>query len=286
MFRAQQYDANYISIKDAANYLKDEDRVLVVDHNGVQKAFPPDYIWQAHIFGGDFGGDNVVFTYCVLTNLASPYLNDINGETFDFKVLAQANNNLLIWDTKSGEIIQQITQQCEFSEFKFDPLPVLEMTWAGYKKLYPNGTVLFNEWDSPMEKVMNLLFSTEDTWYGEKWMFKTANFEDQRLPSKEHIIGVRDDETNKQLAITKSYIKNNGVSNINVGNKRIALAYFPEYETIVAFNRIKDGNEIQVTDIDVFGITSEHGKLERVYVYNSVLWAIWAQYYPNSDVLQ
>ena len=83
----------------------------------------------------------------VISNLRSPYLNNINGESVDFKVLAQVNNNLLIWDTKSDEIIQQITQQCEFSETKLDPLPLLEMTWAGYKKLYPEGTVLFNEWD-------------------------------------------------------------------------------------------------------------------------------------------
>ena len=286
MFRAQQYDAKYISIHDAADYLKDNDRVLVVDYNGVQKAYPPEYIWQAHIFGGNFGGEEVLFTYCVMTNLGSPYVNNINGEKADFKVLAQTNNNLLIWDTKSDEIIQQITQQCEFSKTKLDPLPVLEMTWAGYKKLYPEGTVLFNEWDKPMEKIISSLFSTEETWHGDEWMFNTANLDDTRLPSKEHIIGLRDDDQNYQLAVTKSYVQKNGVSNINVGNKKVALVYFPEYETIVAFDRMKDGLEIEVSEIDVFGETSDHGKLNRIYIYNSVLWAVWAQYYPNSEVLK
>jgi len=64
MFRAQQYDAKYISIHDAADYLKDDDRVLVVDYNGVQKAYPPEYIWQAHIFGGDFWGGSFIYLLC------------------------------------------------------------------------------------------------------------------------------------------------------------------------------------------------------------------------------
>jgi hypothetical protein len=286
MFPAQQDSAEYISILDAKDYLKSEDRVLVVDYNGVQKAYPPEYIWQAHIFGGDFAGDEVVFTYCVITNLASPYLNDLNGETVNFKVLAQTNSNLLIWDTKSDEIIQQITQECEFSKMKLDPIPVLEMTWEGYKKLFPNGTVLYNTWENPIEKTINALFDTDESWNGEKWMFNTVNLDDKRLPSKEHIIGIRDDDQNEQLAFTKAYIKKNGILNITVGNKKLVLAYFPEYETIACFNRIKDGQEINVSKIDVLGQTAEYGKLDRVYIYNSVLWAVWAYYYPNSEVIK
>lgn len=88
---------------------------------------------------------------------------------------------MLLWDTESDQIIQRITLQCEYSKEKLEPIPVLEMTWGGYKKLYPNGTVLYNVWDNPIEKTMDLLFSTEETWYGDKWMFKTANFDDTKL---------------------------------------------------------------------------------------------------------
>lgn len=286
LFRTKQDNAEYIAISQARGYLEDDQRVLVIDHNGVQRAYPPEYIWQAHIVGGDFGGDEILFTYCVITNLASPFHNEINGKPANFKVLAQTNSNLLIWDTESDEIIQQITQVCEFSKTKLDPIPVLEMTWRGFKKLYPNGTVLYNTWDNPIEKTMDLLYSTEESWYGDKWMFKTANFDDTRLPSKEHIIGIRDDEQGKELALTKSYIQKEGICNINVGNRSIAIAYFPEYETIAAFDRSQRGEEIHVKEIDVHGNTPEHGKLERIYIFNSVLWAIWAHYYPNSDVLQ
>ena len=286
LFRTLQYNSEFISIQDAHDYLQNDDIVYVLDLNGVQRAYPRDYIWQAHIIGGDFGDENVIFTYCVMSNLPVPYKNDLEGKEVDFKVLAQANNNLLIWETNSGEIIQQITNTCEFSQQKLEPLPVLEMTWAGFKKAYPKGTVLHNEWDRPMEKIMNSLFSLEETWYGDRWMFNTVNLDDQRLPSKEQIIGLSDDLEGKQLAFTKSYIKKEGVINTSVGNKKVVLAYFPEFEAIAAFDRMVDGAEVEVSEIDFYGLTPENGKLERVFIYNSVLWAVWLDYFPDTELIK
>ena len=79
---------------------------------------------------------------------------------------------------------------------------------------------------------------------------------------------------------------NRGICNIRVGNQYLALAYFPEYEAYMAFNRIKNGEVINVTEIDEYGNTPEFGMLDRFYVYHGVLWAVWAQYYPGSEVLQ
>lgn len=285
LFQTQQYNSEFIPIEDAHDYLKNDDVVYIIDLNGVQRAYPREYIWQAHIIGGDFANENVIFTYCVMSNLPVPYINDLEGNLVDFKVLAQTNNNLLIWETNSGEIIQQITNTCEFSKIKLEPLPVLEMTWAGFKNAYPNGTVFHNEWDRPMEIIMNSLFSLEETWYGDRWMFNTVNLDDQRLPSKEQIIGISDDLEEEQIAFTKSFLKKKGVYNASVGNKRIVLAYFPEYETIVAFDRMVDGTEVEVTEIDFYGQTPENGKLDRVFIYNSVLWAIWIDYFPNTELI-
>lgn len=286
LFRSQQNKSVYISIAEAEkmDYLKNDDRLLVVDHNGVQKAYPPENIWQAHIFDGDYGGDNVVMAYCVMTNLATPYVNKEEDGGYNFKVLAQTNNNLLIWDTNSNEIIQQITQEYEFSKDKLDPLPILEMTFRGFKKLYPEGEILYNVWDTPLEKVVSMMFDTEETWHGEEWMFKTSNFDDKRLPSKENIIGIRDDEQQKQIAFTKDFIKKKGIYNFEVGNKKLVMVYFPEYETIACYNREKNGQVFDITAISIDGKT-EFGTLDREYIYNSVLWAVWAYFYPDSEVI-
>lgn len=285
LFPAQQNEARYVAINETGeDYLADDDRVLVINYNGVQKAYPAKYIWQSHIFGGDYAGDEVIFTYCIMTNLASPYINDIDGKKGDFKVLAQTNNNLLIWDKENDDIIQQITQECEFSKKKLDLIPVYEMTYRGYKKLFPNGDVLFNKYDSPMEKFVDFIFDVDAALYGEEFMFKTSNFEDTRFPFKEHVIGIRDDENNAQLALSKDYIKENGIIDLKVGGKNLIITYFPDYETIAAFNKGEFADST-ITDINPLG-ESNYGQLEQEYIYNSVYWSVWAYYYPETQVLK
>lgn len=51
-----------------------------------------------------------------------------------------------------------------------------------------------------------MLFDREAIIYGGEWLFETVEIEDDRFPSKEYIVGFRDDENNKQLAFTPSYI--------------------------------------------------------------------------------
>jgi hypothetical protein len=286
MFRTHQYNAEFVGNNDVyTGYIEDQDVVYAIDYNGFQKAIPAKYIWQGHIVGADFGDQNVLFTYCVMTNLAVPYLGEIDDKPADFKVLAQTNSNLLIWDTEGGEIIQQITNTCEFSEKKLTPIPMLEMTWRGYRKLYPEGELFFNEWDTPMEKMLNLVFDREAVVYGGKWLFETVEIEDDRLPSKEHIVGYRDDENNKQLAFTKSFIRDKGILNTTVGDKNIVIAYYPEYETIAAFNREKDGEVLTIDEVDIFGNTPENGKLDQEFLYSGVFYAVWMHYYPETELL-
>ena len=203
MFGATQEGAEFIKIKDAGDYLADDEVVFVIDRNGVQRAYPRSYIWQTHIVGGDFGGEEVIMTYCVLANLPTPFINDINGSEVNFKVLAQTNNNLLIWDRASGEIIQQITQTCEFSQNRLDPVPVMEMTWKGFKKAFPKGTVFYNQWDSPIEIALDAVMPLEDNFTSDQWMFNTVNFDDKRFKTKEMIIGISDPDSNAHLAISR-----------------------------------------------------------------------------------
>lgn len=283
MFVTQQHDAEYMSIQEAENYLEPNDIVYVVEYNGEAKAFPRKMIWQAHVIGGDYNGEDVLLTYCVLTNLPTPYKNDLNGEEMDLKVLAQTNNNLLLWDTESDEIIQQIENRTEFGNTQLEPLPLLEMPWSSFPKLFPDGEVYFNEFTKPVEKIIEFLSPPDNVTQNEEWMFKTANFDDKRLIPKEQIMGIVDGD--QSLAITKPFLQEKGVYNASLGNTKLVIGYYPEYDIYCAFNRVVDGEELMISEVDVFG-NSDKGKLERAYIYNSVLWAVWAYYYPETDVIK
>jgi len=157
-------------------------------------------------------------------------------------VLAQTNNNLLLWDTNSGEIIQQITNTCEFSKRQLEPLPVLEMTWNSYQDLFPEGEILFNEYTNPVERILELVMPpVEAVHSGEDWMFPTVDLEDTRLPSKEKVIGIKDG--GEAIAYTREYLRNAGVVNTRVGEKSIVIAHIPEHDIFVAFDRARDGEK-------------------------------------------
>ena len=285
MFPAQHH-AVYKSIPEVEQegYLVPEDTVYVVQHNGVTRAFPKKYLWVSHIFGGDYGGDEVVLTYCALTNLPVPYVNDLEGERMSLRVLAQTNNNLLLWDTESGEIIQQITSTCELSRRQLEPLPITEMSWQSFRDLFADGEVLYNPFTSPMERLLDSLMPLDEVHDGEGWMFKTVALDDTRLPSKEKILGIKDG--GEAIAYQKDYVRNIGVVNAQVGNKSLAIAHIPEHDVFVAFDRVKDGQEVEVTEIDLFGNTEEHGRLEPAFIYNGPMWAVWLHYHPDTQLFK
>lgn len=285
MFGATQEGAEFIQINEAKDYLQDDEIVFVIDRNGVQKAYPRSYIWQTHIVGGDFGGEEIVMTYCVLANLPTPFVNEINGSKVNFKVLAQTNNNLLIWDRASGEIIQQITQTCEFSENRLDPVPVMEMTWQGFKKAYPDGTVFYNQWDSPIEIALDAVMPLEENFTTDQWMFKTVNFDDKRFETKDMIIGVSDPDSEDYLAISKPLLMKEKQIEVNVGSKHFLVVYFDEFDATAAFSLEKNGQKVTVDEIDINGMTKNHGQLDRAYVFNSVFWGVWSWYFPDTEVI-
>ncbi len=284
MFPTQQHDAVYKTIEEAEGYLADDDTVYVVDRNGVARAYPQRYIWQPHVFGAEFGEERVVLTYCVLSNLPIAYHEELDGESMNLRVLAQTNNNLLLWDTNGGEIIQQINSTAEFSKRRLEPLPVLEMSWKAFQTLYPGGTVLFNEFDNPIEIFLDFAQPIEDAHGGDEYMFKSVATDDTRLPPKAQVIGIESD--GESVAYTRDYLRKAGLTNVRVGDKSLVIAHIPEHDMFVAFDRMKDGVEIEVSKVDAFGRTPEHGQLNRAFIFNGVLWAVWLHYYPDTELKQ
>lgn len=284
MFPSKQHSTVYRDLPEADGYLQPDDIVYVVEHKGVARAYPQRLIWQAHIFGGDYGGDDIVFTYCVLTNLPVPYRNDLDGEPMNLKVLAQTNNNLLIWDANSGEIIQQITSTRDLSNRQLEPLPVLEMSWRAYRDLYPEGSVAYIKFRRPLERVLDFLMPMDAAHGGDDWMFNTVDLDDERLHSKEQIIGVAD--AGESVAYTRDALVRAGVTNVSVGHKRLVLAYIPDHDVIVAFDRTVDGREVVVEDVDFFGRTESQVQLERAFVHTGPMWAVWVHYFPYTELVQ
>jgi hypothetical protein len=301
--RNQKDSARFFSIEEAKEYVSPSNPVLVLENNGVARAYPQAQIMRPHLAGNDEGlaGENVVMTYCALANLGIGYTPEVEGQALDLEVVAQHGNNLLLRDNNTGEAIQQIHG---FREKDVDtssdgptcplrptlamkPWPTFRMTFRGFQKAYPEGTVFVNKPSSnPFLYVFDFLLgmafdASIDRHHREaKPMMDNMSRYDDRLPNKNYVWGVNigDDAT----CWTDDFVVEQGnIVNAEVGGRALVVAWDPIYESLgVWYNTTGE----PVSDIDFFGNTPDK-KLERVeQLKPGLFWHVWAEFFPHTDI--
>jgi hypothetical protein len=312
MFRAQQHGAKFVSVDQAPQYIGkslkwahfgdddyssvDEVSMLVLEIDDGAYAYSDSYLLQPHVVKANtVGGEEVIMTYCGLTNLGIAYSPVIGDKKLDLTVMTQLKNNLVLTDKNSGEAIQQIWGTMERSpdKGKMKEWPTIRMPFGSFKNLYPNGKVFVNEipsftenpvlalWDRLVRHVMMY------NGVGLQWnrpdepAFPTIAYRDKRLPMKQlvYALNVGDD----YVAYTKDYLlEQGGIVNVQIGGRPIVIDYDNEFDVVAAF--FKSSGE-PVTDVDIFGHTANGEILERVNTLKSNLfWFILVEFYPQTDV--
>ena len=301
--RNQKDSARYYSIEEAKEYVGPSSQVIVLENNGVARAHPQAQLLRPHLAGNDEGldGENVIMTYCAMANLGIGYTPEVEGEKLDLQVLAQHGNNLILRDNKTGEPIQQIYGFREAdAEQKQDgaacplrpslamrPWPTFRMTFRGFQKAYPDGTVFVNKPPSNpilylFDMVLEMVFSSsiERQHQEAKPVMDNMTHYDDRLPNKTYVWGVNfgDDA----VCWTDDFVVEQGnVVNAEVGGHPLVVAWDPRLESLgVWYN---DTGE-PVSEIDFFGNTPK-GQLKRVEVLRpGLFWHVWVEFFPHTDI--
>lgn len=126
------------------------------------------------------------------------------------------------------------------------------------------------------------MFSLEDHYTGPDPLFPTLRLDDDRLPFKEQIWGINMD--GEQVAYARRFLEENPVHNTLIGGRPVAVAWFPEFETLGVFSRRVEGRDIDVSEIDVY-CNIPDGKLERLPQYPRVFWMVWSHWFPDTRVM-
>ena len=303
--RNQKDSARYYSIEEAKEYVSPSNQVIVLENNGIARAHPQAQLLRPHLAGDDEGldGENVVMTYCALANLGVGYTPEVEGEKLDLQVLAQHGNNLILRDNKTGEPIQQIYGFREAdaapkketdgavcplrSTLAMKPWPTFRMTFRGFQKAYPEGTVFINKPPSNpilylFDMVIEMVFSSSiDRQHREsKPVMDNMTHYDGRLPNKTYVWGVNlgDDA----VCWTDDFLVDQGnVVNAEVGGHALFMAWDSRYESLGAWY---NDTGAPVTEIDFFGNTPA-GQLKRVEALRpGLFWHVWVEYFPHTDI--
>jgi hypothetical protein len=284
-FPTKQHDAQFLPIAQVDAFLQPQQDVVVLELGDQVHALPTNMLWQPHVAGVSVGAEEVAVTYCVLTNSSVAFSPVIGGEKAELKVLMQAHNNLVLFDEKSGQSIQQIERSTVAGE-ALDTRPTQMMSWQSFKEIYPQGKVFFNPYNSLREKFIDIVFGLPLRDYPnperDEPMFPTLDLADARLPNKEKVWGIAGGDD--ALAISRDYFRQQPVINETVGGIPVVIAYYPEYGTVGGFSRELNGEVLQVTEIDVYGNTPQ-GKLRRIDMFSEVYWMVWAHFHPGARLL-
>lgn len=311
MFRSQQHTAKFVPVSEARPYFErtfewarygwqeydsvDDISVLVLETDDGAIAYSDYFLLQPHVAtGGPVDGEEVVMTYCGLTNMGIAYSPVIDDQPLELSVMTQLENNLVLFDHNTGEPIQQIygTMEGQPERGMMQEWPTVRMPLASFEALYPDGRVFVNEipsfsenpviagWDRLTRHVM-MYNGVSLQWVGDKPAFPTIDEFDERLPRKSMIYGLNVDDD--YVAYTAEFIRaQGGVVNVQVGGRDVVLVYDERWNAVGAFY---NDTGTAIDQVSIMGETGEAGRLSRVETLKSdVFWFIWANFHRDTDV--
>ena len=225
-----------------------------------------------------------------MANLGIGYTPVIEEKQLDLQALAQHGNNLIMRDNTTGEPIQHIYgyRECDGkSGPAMKPWPTFRMSFRGFQKAYPEGTIFLSKPSSNLFlRLFDLAMDTAFTsgivrQHNEaKPLMNNMTHFDDRLPNKTYVWGVNigDDA----VCYTDDFIMmNSGLINATIGGQDIVVAYAPEFESIgVWYNH----SSMPVTTIDFYG-NSDQGQFKRVETLKAgMFWHVWVEFFQHTDI--
>lgn len=266
-FPTEQFNASYYSIEQADEKIPAEDqRVYVVEQGEEVRIFPRYHIQLPHVAGWNNEDTDYAITYCGLSNLAMVVETDYGLGEADLQVLGQTHNNLVFKDVNNGTAIQQATMQSEFTEHSPTVIPNTMMDWEEAKALYPDAKVYLYGMDRMIDGLLLDLFEqpliNQRDIENEAFIFPTLTLTDQRMNPKTEIFGY-DNGEGQQIAIHPDFARDNNGYQFELGNETLRI------ET--------NGNIVRLLNADT---------MQQVPTHNGFHFGIWAEYFPESDVLQ
>ncbi len=247
-----------VSAGEGDGFLQAEDLVLGVVVNGEARAYPHGILWWHEIVNDVLGGKPIVATFCPLTGSGIVYDPEIDGRTLNFGVSGLLfDNNLILFDRATDSLWSQMRLQsvCGSFQGRRPPiLPVVQVTWAGWKALHPETTVV--SFDTGFRRNYNVYpYGSYDQIGNEQLLFPQSVI-DRRLPMKETVLGIVHEGLARAYSMSRMGTSAPRlVLNDVVNGLPIAVAFDSGHSMAIPFDRRlfkADGTEVRETlDLDV-----------------------------------
>lgn len=173
-----------------ADFLTGKDRVLGVDRQGVQRAYPIRIMNYHEIVNDRFGEEPVLITYCPLCGTGMAFSAGLKDRARKFGVSGLLyNSDMLLYDRETESLWSQIKKQAVSGPLRGTRLQQIVMshtTWNDWLQRYPDSLVLSDQtgYIRDYSRTPYTGYETSiDTYF-------PVSYSDRRYHPKEYVIGL------------------------------------------------------------------------------------------------
>lgn len=278
--------------------LTDDMQLAVLEHGGVTKAYPLDYVIHHHVINDSFGERILSLTYCAMCRSIIPFdVTDI-GPLF---VGSFKDANMIVADRRTRTFFQQATFKSIIGRLhprSLTMIPFQILTWAEVKRLDPLPRVCevtpddLREFRLPIPGVWRAIVASEVT------PGLPSKLRDKSFPARTHVIGIIDRGAEHSVAYLKRELARRGV----VRNDALNVFLVSRGDTVNAFKGNVAGKPVNLamsadgalrdtlsgTVWDLLGRYKRgpiQSELEKVAISDEY-WFSWKAFHPHSELIR
>jgi hypothetical protein len=223
--------------------LADQTQLAVIEHGGVTKAYPLDYVIHHHVVNDRFGDRIVALTYCAMCRSIIPFDVTDSGPLF---VGSFKDANMIVADRRTKTFFQQATFESIIGPLHPGALAMIPfqiLPWSAVRRLEPLPQVCrvveddFREFTLPIPGVWRKIMASEAT------PGMPSRLRDKSFPARTHVIGVIDPIAKPQVAYLKRELLERGV----VKNDALGAFFVALGDSVNAFKASVAGNPVRLT---------------------------------------
>jgi hypothetical protein len=240
------------SVGAADEWLEDAWPIMFFEANGEARAYPLAILIWHEIVNDEVAGQNVSLTFCPLCNSTIAFNSVLeDGTVLDFGTTGNLrNSDLVMYDRQTKSWWQQFTGEAIVGQLTgtvLEMLPSQIISWADFKKNYPDSLVLSRETGNPRNYGSNPYGGYDNV--GGSPFFPVGKYGDE-LPPVERVVALTLGDID--VAFPFSLLAEVGVVNEEYANQPVVIFWKSGTNTIFgstikdvgssgAFSRILEG---------------------------------------------
>jgi hypothetical protein len=288
---------NFSNINSENIEFIDEEELIVGIWDGDQYiAFPHSILdWHEIVNGNGYS-----ISYCPLTgsalNISMKHEFGVSGMLF--------NSNLIMYDRQTDSLWPQMLLKSASGNRIDEQLkikPILETTWANWKKLYPDSKVLNSNtgFNRDYDKYPYGEYKTCNSSTCQDYIYFPVENQDNRLPAKERVLTIINNETAHAVRINSNIpklfsIDVNSVKHVVIisGKENIAISFKTDRNLKIEKWDISSGKIILFDENsgekwNILGVSISNSNTDNLIIANSYIayWFSVAAFFPDIEII-